>query len=163
KRALEMETGGNAAERATAIRAIQALARKGDIDAQYELARICETGEGLKAPDPAKAVFWADRAAEGGSTRAMVLMGLYWTVGFGVDPDEGAAVRSLTRAYDGGSALGALLLALRHGGGEAPDAGLVAKALECSASEIVPYAALLEKTDFPAKAWEFIESAPKRP
>lgn len=144
--ALEVQARGGAANRVRAAKALLEMSRGGDPEAQYELARVCERGTGLKAPAPRKAVFWADRAATGGSTDAMVLLGIYWTAGFGVDADAEAAMRSFQKAQDGGSALGALLLAAAEGQGEDV---LLEKASLCKAAEVAKFADVLDKFPLP--------------
>lgn len=136
--AMELREKGGAGSAPEVAKAVLALAAAGDPAAQYALARICERGEGLKAPAPRKAVFWADRAAAGGDADAMVLLGLYWAAGFGVDRDVGAARRSFARAAAAGDPLGAALLLAAGGEGE----GAAALALSCTLADLAPFAGL---------------------
>ena len=130
--------GGGRGSAVRVAKAVLALAVAGDVAAQYALARICERGEGLKAPDPAKAVYWADRAAEGGNVDAMALLGLYWAVGFGVDRDLAAARRSFARAADAGDPLGAALFLAAGGEGERA----ASLAPSCTLGDLAPFAGL---------------------
>ena len=161
-KALELKARGGTGNTIRAVKSIQALARDGDVGAQFALARICERGEGLKTIEPRKAVFWADRAAKGGSADAMVLLGLYWTIGFGVDADRSAARRLLKRSAAAGSPLGALLLVSLDPAASDIDERTMEKALGCTASDIAPFADLLKKSYFPEKAWKFLRTIESR-
>lgn len=140
--ALEGRGSAEPGSAARAAKAVLALAAAGDAAAQYALARICERGEGLKAPAPQKAVFWADRAAAGGNVDAMVLLGLYWASGFGVDRDMEAARRSFARAAEAGDPLGAALLLAAGGEGE----GAADLAPACTLGDLAPFADLAART-----------------
>ena len=139
--AMQMRETGGAGSAVEVARAVLALAAAGDSAAQYALARICERGEGLKAPAPQKAVFWADRAAAGGDVDARVLLGLYWAAGFGVDRDVEAARRCFARAAAAGDPLGAALLLAAGGEGE----GAAALAPSCTLGDLAAFADLVAR------------------
>jgi TPR repeat protein len=61
-------------------------AESGDLDAQYELSRRLEDGEGTKV-DLEDAVRWARRAAEKGHAESQYRLGVYLAKGEGVMPD----------------------------------------------------------------------------
>ena len=86
-------------------------------------------------------MFWADRAAAAGNADAEVLLGLYWTLGFGVDRDLAAARRAFAKAAAAGDALGAALLLASGGGGE----GAAALAPSCTLGDVAPFAGLASK------------------
>ncbi len=95
-----LEDGRNAYEDAdfdTALRIFLHLAAEGDVTAQFNLARMYDTGRGV-APDPALAFHWYRLAAEQGHRAAQFIVGLKYQRGDGVDPDAAQAARWYRRS-----------------------------------------------------------------
>ena len=109
-----------------AARLIGKAAMEGDSDAQYWLARMYEAGEGMKRPDPEKAVYWAWTGMEGTNSACMNLLGTFYERGFGVDADPAAAADWYRKSADLGNAKGALnyALACEYGRGVPTNAAL---------------------------------------
>jgi len=118
-----------------AARLIGKAAMEGDSDAQYWLARMYEAGEGMKRPDPEKAVYWAWTGMEGTNTACMNLLGTFYERGFGVEADPAAAADWYRKAADRGNAKGALNfgLACEYGRGVPTNAPLALAYYEAAA------------------------------
>ena len=128
------EEGG----RTNLVRAARLLGRAamdGDADAQYWLARMYETGEGMKRPNPEKAVYWAWTGMEATNSACMNLLGTFYERGFGVDADPAAAADCYRHAADLGNAKGALnfALACEYGRGVPTNAELAVAYYEAAA------------------------------
>lgn len=87
--ALRLLEAGDAAGAMTDLRD---LAQAGFVIAQYRLAKLYESGEGV-APDLAQARLWTERAAAGGNRNAMHDLGVYYVRGEGAPRDEATAFR----------------------------------------------------------------------
>lgn len=92
----------------------------GYVDAQLELGRAYEFGDGVAA-DPAEAVRWYQAAADQGNMAAASELGDAYYFGSGVAQDYAEAARWFTAAAEGGDAYGQFSLAYcyEHGQGVA--------------------------------------------
>lgn len=99
-----------------------------DADAQYELGKRYLNGEGV-AEDKYKAMELFHKAAEQGSTRALVLLGTCYLYGKGVQLDEVEGARMLRKAAEQGDAQAqnAIGICYRDGKGVAKDVVEAAK------------------------------------
>ena len=81
-----------AGETDAAVALWQALAGRGDVDAQLALGYLYAEGIGVER-DPVRAARWYRRAAEAGDPAAQYALGLMYEIGAGVpaDPDEAEA------------------------------------------------------------------------
>lgn len=102
---------GNAVEGAMDTRALEAGARSGDADAQFQLGRAYYRGEGVPR-DMAKAVELIRKAAEAGKLEAIESMGFLCTTGEGVPKSEEEAVAWFRKGEKAGSARSKLNLGL---------------------------------------------------
>jgi hypothetical protein len=73
------------------------LAERGDKEAQYEVGRIYEGGEGV-AKDYAKAANWYQKSALAGDHRAQLLLSLMYARGRGVPQDDKQGLYWLSKA-----------------------------------------------------------------
>ncbi|MGW5959525.1 tetratricopeptide repeat protein [Methylorubrum thiocyanatum] len=85
----------------TAMRAFEAGAAKGDPQALYNLGVACAEGRAMPA-DPARAIDYYRRAAEGGSVLAAFNLGQAYRKGQGVAADPTQAARWYEQAAKGG-------------------------------------------------------------
>ena len=84
------------------VEMLRSRARKGDLDAQFDLA--LRYSDGLGVPESASTAFrWLERAAEQGHVEAMAALGRCFHGGLGVDVDEGLALEWYERAFEAGS------------------------------------------------------------
>ena len=76
----------------TAYKIWLALAEKGQVDAQYNIARMLQDGDGT-AQNPAEAMKWYRKAAEQGDKESQYYLGLMYLRGEGVAANEPEAHR----------------------------------------------------------------------
>jgi len=121
---------------ATALRGLRLLADEGNADAQYRLARMYESGEGVPK-NPAAARAWYRKAAEQGRADAQQLMGFIYDDGMGVPQDHEAAVSWFRRAADQGDSVSQYTLAQKYilGEGVARDVVQAHKWLSLAATD----------------------------
>lgn len=138
--ALALRGEGGRTNLVRAARLLGQAALEGDTDAQYWLARMYESGEGMGAPNPRKAFFWAWTGMEGTNTACMNLLGTFYERGFGTDRDPVFAADYYRQAADLGDAKGALNygLALEYGRGVPTNAALALAYYEASARGGLP-------------------------
>jgi TPR repeat protein len=74
-----------------AVSILKPLAKKGDKQAQYQLAVMYSNGQGT-AEDPAKAAQWMMKSARQGYKRAQYSMGVLYEEGTGVKKDRKKAI-----------------------------------------------------------------------
>jgi len=104
-------------------------AEQGDADAQYELARMYECGQGASQNDQ-QAVLWYRGAAEQGHINAQYMLGRMYIQGLGVPQDYAQAVSWYRKAAAQGSAIAQNNLGLVYGSGlGVPQDSIVAYAL----------------------------------
>ena len=89
---------------ATALSEWQPLARAGDAEAQYRIARLYSRGEGVPERDDATALKWYRAAAEQGHLRAENDLGVVLELGRGLEPDLPGAAAWYRRAAEQGLA-----------------------------------------------------------
>jgi TPR repeat protein len=81
---------------------IEVAAKKGDVDAQYQLAAMMATGDG-RPKDVAGAARWYKRAANQGHPEAAYNLGFMYLLGEGVKEDANVGLRFLKKAASGAS------------------------------------------------------------
>ena len=92
---------GVAAEPIVSVRALETVARYGDVQALVQLAANYEQGKGV-AKDPVKAWQLYCQAAARGDALAQVRLGLMYFNGSEMPPDEGVAALLFSRAAEQG-------------------------------------------------------------
>ena len=98
------DDGVNAYEKGdykTALTIFEDLAKKGDIDAQYNLGLMYDNGYGVKQ-DYKKAIEWYEKAVNQGVVDAQHNLGLMYYNGQGVRQDKKRAKEYFGKACDGG-------------------------------------------------------------
>ena len=95
---------------------ISEKAEKGEAEAQYQLARCYQFGDGVKK-DQAQSVEWARKAAEQGLAAAQNYMGLCYANGEGVKKDPVQAVAWFRKAADQGVANAQFCLGISYASG----------------------------------------------
>ena len=98
------DDGVNAYEKGdykTALTIFEDLAKKGDIDAQYNLGLMYDNGRGVKQ-DYKKAFEWYEKAANQGYASAQNNLGVMYGNGYGVREDKKIAKEWFGKACDGG-------------------------------------------------------------
>ncbi len=91
-----------AAEYKRAMELLLPLAQQGHANAQYDVGRMYESGEGV-AKDEALTLQWYRRSAEGGNPRAQYKLFAAYARGWGdVKKDEAEAGKWLLKAGEGG-------------------------------------------------------------
>lgn len=105
-------TGDASAE----IAALQKKAQAGEPEAQSDLARRYEYGDGLTASE-VQAAYWYRKAAEQGYAAAQLKLGSLYRNGKGVEADDAQALAWFRKAADQGSASGQYLVGVMHQGG----------------------------------------------
>jgi len=116
----DYEDGVNAAFKGdfeTALHEFTAAAEEGLDLAQYNLAILYFTGQGVKQ-DAAKAFRWTEAAALQGHVAAQFNLGNLYYAGNGVEADPDKAVEMFEGAARAGHANAALILANMHADGE---------------------------------------------
>jgi hypothetical protein len=110
------------AKKPASIKKLLQSAEKGDIGAQFELARRLREGNGVPANFEA-AMHWYHKAAEAGNADAMNDLGSMILNGIGCDADPELAVPWFQEAADKGNAVAQFNLGLRylHGDGVTQD------------------------------------------
>lgn len=96
---------------------LEAAAKSGDAEAQFQLARTYLRGTGVQM-DPAKAFELMKKAADVGHPDALGGMGYFYAAGVVVPKDKAAAIAWFRRGADKGSARSKLNLGLLLGRGE---------------------------------------------
>jgi TPR repeat protein len=91
------ETAIRKGDYATAMTRMTPLAERGDKDAQYEVGRMYEGGQGV-AKDDAKAASWYQKSALAGDHRAQLLLSLMYARGRGVPQDDKQGLYWLSKA-----------------------------------------------------------------
>ncbi|MBM3833696.1 MAG: hypothetical protein FJ403_10570 [Verrucomicrobia bacterium] len=76
-------------------------AANGEAEAQYQLAKKYQTGEGVNVDQP-EAVKWFRKAAEQGHAKAQTNLGASYALGEGVSPDQAETRRWFLKAADQG-------------------------------------------------------------
>jgi pilus assembly protein CpaE len=94
--ALQLIRAGQAQQ---GVALLHSVAASGLPEAQYDLAKRYETGEGVRA-DLAAARHWTERAAGAGHSQAMHDLGVYFMHGEGGAQDEAAAFRWFRQAAE---------------------------------------------------------------
>jgi len=98
---------------AAAVRELLPLARSGDAEARFLIARMCHEGKGL--PENNQNAFrWAKRAAEQGNGDAEALLGMLYAQGQGVSRNDAEAARWFEAAASRGNAMGLMKLGMCH-------------------------------------------------
>lgn len=87
---------------ATGIDALRRAANMGYAPAQFYLAKLHETGASGVKKDPAEARRWTERAANGGDSKAMHNLALYYFEGTGGPPNPVSAATWFRRAAEAG-------------------------------------------------------------
>jgi uncharacterized protein len=87
---------------AESLRLLVRAAKSGNCDAQYELGRRYETGEGGVDVNDVLAAHWYRKAAEAGHVKAQYNLGVCYDGGTGVEKDATAAVRWYRKAAESG-------------------------------------------------------------
>ena len=95
---------------------IRALAEQGVAEAQFSLAVLYGSGEGVPQ-DWVEAANWLRLAADQGHAPGQSALGLVYREGLGVLPDDDEAVRWFRRGADQGDASGQFLLASMYASG----------------------------------------------
>ncbi|MEO8274597.1 MAG: hypothetical protein ABI639_00145 [Thermoanaerobaculia bacterium] len=100
--------------------ALEAAAKKGNAQAQYDLALELMYGEDVdpKTRDAAAAMGWLRRAAEQGHLEAQKDLGTNYSLGIGVAPDAAEAAHWYSKAADQGDAEARFYLAVAYEQGE---------------------------------------------
>ena len=98
------------------IDATMTLARQNDPLAEYELARMYATGQGVRQ-DEKERMAWLERSAEHGNADAQYELGIALRNGRGVIQDYGRAATWLQRAAQSGNGLAQLELGLMYRAG----------------------------------------------
>jgi soluble lytic murein transglycosylase-like protein len=99
---LALACGGAAAEPVAGVRALETVARYGDVQALVQLAAKYERGEGV-AQDFVKSRQLYCQASARGDAAAQVKLGLMYFNGDEVQPDEGVAALLFNRAAEQGN------------------------------------------------------------
>lgn len=99
---LALACGGAAAEPIAGVRALEAVARYGDVQALVQLAANYERGEGVEK-DSVKSRQLYCQAAARGDAAAQVRLGVMYLSGREVEPDEGVAALLFSRAAEQGN------------------------------------------------------------
>jgi TPR repeat protein len=84
-----------------ALSELQPLAEKGDMESQFDLATMYDTGKGVPL-DPAKAFVWYERAAKQGQKAAQFNLGVMFEDAIGVPKDLVQAYLYYSLAVNGG-------------------------------------------------------------
>ena len=84
-------------------------AEQGDADAQYNLAYMYDTGDGVPQ-DHKKAVYWCTKAAEQGHTDAQYNLAYMYEYGEGVHQDYKEAIYWYTKAAEQGHPIAQFIL-----------------------------------------------------
>lgn len=130
--AAERDAAGEARPRnvpsPTVIANLRYAARRGDMQAQYDLAVALDCGLGVRR-DGAESLQWFQKAAEQGHVGAQSALGWKYMTGTGVPADDSAAYEWLRRAAEHGntSAQNNLGILYAQGRGVAADAVEAAK------------------------------------
>jgi TPR repeat protein len=107
---------GELAPDAGRVEATMKLAGQSDPVAEYELARMYATGQGVRQ-DEMERIVWLERSAEHGNAEAQYELGIALRNGRGVIQDFGRAATWLQRAAQSGNGLAQLELGLMYRAG----------------------------------------------
>ena len=97
----------------TALKELNADAKKGDADAMFMLSRLYAEGKGVKE-DRKQAFQWMERAAKTGSVRAQGSLAMYFSEGIGVAKDDAKSLELGRRAADGGDLISQFIMGMRY-------------------------------------------------
>ncbi len=97
----------------TALKELNADAKKGDADAMFMLSRLYAEGKGVKE-DRKLAFQWMERAAKTGSVRAQGTLAMYFSEGIGVAKDDAKSLELGRRAADGGDLISQFIMGMRY-------------------------------------------------
>jgi len=81
-------------------------ANSGDIEAQCTVADIYADDSRIETFDVTEAVYWYEKAAEQGHTRAQWLLGACYSQGLGIEADQEKAEQWLLKSAQAGDAEG---------------------------------------------------------
>ena len=87
---------------ATALAGFSALAREGNVEAQFRIGIMHDKGRGVPEND-AKAIEWFQKAADRGHLEGQINLGVMYARGKGVQQDNVMALYWFTLASEGGS------------------------------------------------------------
>lgn len=123
-----------AAKQAAAFQSLLNKAKQNDHAAQYALAQQYLEGPSVHR-DVSKAVYWYEKAAEGGNPRAQNKLGILYEQGNGVDQNDATAIQWYTKAAEANDIYGLYNLAqmYEHGRGVDQDYGRAAALLRKAA------------------------------
>ena len=76
---------------ARAVTILKPLARKGDKQAQYQMAVLYKNGQGTKE-NPKNSAYWMDKSARQGYKRAQYSLGILYEEGIGVKKNKKSAI-----------------------------------------------------------------------
>lgn len=100
----------------TALKELNADAKKGDADAMFMLSRLYAEGKGVKE-DRKQAFQWMERAAKTGSVRAQGTLAMYFSEGIGVAKDDAKSLELGRRAAQGGDLISQFIMGMRYNNG----------------------------------------------
>ncbi len=100
----------------TALKELNADAKKGDADAMFMLSRLYAEGKGVKE-NRKQAFQWMERAANTGSVRAQGTLAMYFSEGIGVAKDDAKSLEFGRRAADGGDLISQFIMGVRFNNG----------------------------------------------
>ncbi|MFP6744291.1 MAG: SEL1-like repeat protein [Alphaproteobacteria bacterium] len=119
------------------------LAKRGDLDAMYDMAALYETGRTVDGePDMARAIAWYSRAAEHQLAAAQYRLAWLYDMGFGVGPDPEQSLDWYRQAAERGLAEAQFNLgvAYERGGAVVPDVVQAARWYREAADQNLPAA-----------------------
>ena len=122
------------------------LAKRGDLDAMYDIAVLYEIGRTGDSeagkPDMARAMVWYNRAAEHRLTAAQYRLAWLYDMGFGVDPDPERSLEWYRQAAERGMAEAQFNLGVAYERGTTvvPDVGQAARWYREAADQDLPSA-----------------------
>lgn len=129
-----------------ALDAWRPLAKRGDLDAMYDIAVLYETGRTHTndpgEPDMERAMVWYNRAAERRLTTAQFRLAWLYDMGFGIDPDSELSLQWYRKAAERGHAKAQFNLGVAYERGAAvvPDVGQAARWYREAAEQDLPAA-----------------------
>ncbi len=122
------------------------LAKRGDLDAMYDIAVLYETGRTSNGapgePDMKRAMVWYNRAAEHRLTTAQYRLAWLYDIGIGIDPDPERSLEWYRQAAERGHAEAQFNLGVAYERGAAvvPDVGQAARWYRAAADQNLPAA-----------------------
>ena len=85
----------------SSVRNLEQDAMQGDIEAQYQFAKLLYYGIGFVGAD-VEAFKWCQKAAEQNHVKAQYLLGEFYSLAVSVDPDDAKAIEWYTKAAEQG-------------------------------------------------------------